>query len=225
MPDTLVKLSDVTRSFETRGGPIAAVANLSCVVSRGDRIAVMGPSGSGKSTLMALMADLDSPSSGTVTWPALPQCESLRPAFIGLAFQTPSLIPALTALENVEVPLLIMGKVGRPRKRAFEVLEFLDLGHLADRLPEELSGGQAQRIALARAMVSEPRLILADEPTGQLDQATGHYVISKLLDWTLRTQAALVVATHDQAVARQMQQTWHMYYGKLEIARSLRAVS
>lgn len=225
MPDSLVKLSDVTRSFHTRGGPIEAVSNISCVVNNGDRIALMGPSGSGKSTLMALMADLDTPTTGTVNWPALPIDLPLRPAFIGLAFQTPSLIPALTALENVEVPLLVMGKTENPRQKAADALEFLDLGHLADRLPEEISGGQAQRIALARAIVAEPRLILADEPTGQLDQATGRYVIQKLLDWTLRTKAALVVATHDQAVARQMQTSWHMFYGKLEVARNLRAVS
>lgn len=225
MPDSLVKLSEVTRSFETRGGPIAAVSGITCFVKGGDRIAIVGPSGSGKSTLMALMADLDAPTTGTVTWPARPGDVPLRPAYIGLAFQTPSLIPALTAIENVEVPLLVMGKAQKPRKLAAEALGFLELGHLADRLPEELSGGQAQRIALARAMVSEPSLILADEPTGQLDQATGRFVIQKLLDWALRTNAALVVATHDQAVARQMHETWHMFYGKLEIARSLRAVS
>lgn len=225
MPDALVNLSEVTRSFATRGGPIAAVSGISCIVKGGDRIAVMGPSGSGKSTLMALMADLDAPTGGTVTWPARPDDMPLRPAYIGLAFQTPSLIPALTAIENVEVPLLIMGKDHKSRKLAAEALEYLELGHLADRLPEELSGGQAQRIALARAMVSKPRLILADEPTGQLDQATGRFVIQKLSDWALRTGASLVIATHDQAVARQMQETWNLFYGQLAIARNLRAVS
>lgn len=225
MPDSLVNLSGVTRSFKTRGGPVAAVTAISCTVRRGDRIAIMGPSGSGKSTLMALMADLDAPTAGTVSWPALPSTSALRPAHIGLAFQTPSLISALTAVENVEVPLLVVGQGRDHRKKALEALQFLDLGHLADRLPEELSGGQAQRIALARAIVSEPSLILADEPTGQLDQVTGHGVIQKLLQWTERTNAALVVATHDKAIARQMRETWHMFYGMLEIAPSLRAVS
>ena len=225
MPESLVNLSGVTRNFETRGGPVAAVSTVSCKVNSCERIAIMGPSGSGKSTLMALMADLDQPTEGVVTWPSLTAGMSLRPGFIGLAFQTPSLIPALTAVENVELPLLVMGKTDSPREKAIAVLDFLDLAHLADRLPEELSGGQAQRIALARAMVSEPRLILADEPTGQLDQATGRSVMQKLLDWALRTNAALVVATHDQALARQMQETWHIFYGKLEIAHTLRAVS
>ena len=138
-----------------------------------------------------------------------------------MAFQTPSLVPALTALENVEVPVLVMNDVRQARRRAAEALEFLDLDHLADRLPEELSGGQAQRVALARALVTAPRLILADEPTGQLDQATGHAVMTKLIEWTNRTDAALVVATHDHAVARLMQDTWHMFYGKIDTTRNL----
>lgn len=225
MPESLVGLSTVSRTFMTRGGAVEAVRDITCTINAMDRIALMGPSGSGKSTLMALMADLDAPTRGKVVWPSRKEGIPLRPAYIGLAFQTPSLVPALTALENVEVPVLVMDDARHARRRAAEALEFLDLGHLGDRLPEELSGGQAQRVALARALVTEPRLILADEPTGQLDQATGHAVMNKLTEWANRTKSALVVATHDQAIARQMQETWHMFYGTMQTAQNLRVAS
>jgi putative ABC transport system ATP-binding protein len=141
--------------------------------------------------------------------------EDLRPRHIGLAFQTASLIPSLTAIENVEVPLLILDKKDDVRGRAMAVLESLNLGTLADRLPEELSGGQAQRVATARALVTAPRLLLADEPTGQLDQATGQDLIKNLIFASERNGAALVIATHDENVARQMKTIWRMNYGSL----------
>ena len=222
MTDTLVDLASVSRSFGVRGATISAVANVSCRVKPGDRIAIMGPSGSGKSTVMALMAELDMPTAGTVTWPGFPVGEELRPRHIGIAFQTPSLMPALTALENIEVPLLILDERETARNKALGALEDFELAHLADRLPEELSGGQAQRVATVRAFVTHPRLILADEPTGQLDQATGSRVIHKLIEQAEKTGAALIVATHDHAVARQMRETWHMHYGKLAINHLLR---
>lgn len=225
MADALIELSSVSRWFETRGGPVDALTAITCIVNRESRVAVIGPSGSGKSTLLALMANLDEPSEGSVSWPRRKTDMPLRPAYIGLAFQTPSLIPALTAIENVELPLLVLGDRTQSRQRAGAALDFLELGHFADRLPEELSGGQAQRVALARAMVTEPRVILADEPTGQLDQATGHIVVQRLIEWVDRTQASLVVATHDPEVAKQMRETWHMLHGKLQIARNVRAAS
>jgi ABC-type lipoprotein export system ATPase subunit len=225
MPDALVEFASVSRSFSVGGADIPAVNDVSCWVMPCDRIAIVGPSGSGKSTLMALMAGLDFPTAGAVTWPGFPQGEHLRPRYIGLAFQAPSLMPALTALENVEVPLLILGEEGDTRAKAYAALESFELAHLADRLPEELSGGQAQRIAAVRAVVTAPRLILADEPTGQLDQAAGRQVIQKLIEQAEKTGAALVIATHDQAVARQMNETWRMRHGCLEIAKSLRAAS
>lgn len=215
MAESLVELADVTRSFKLRGSNIVAVSDVSCRVKPGDRISIMGPSGSGKSTLMALMAELDAPTSGTVSWPASPPRQDLRPGYIGLAFQTPSLMAALTALENVEVPLLILGERGIARDKALAALEEFDLAHLADRLPEELSGGQAQRVATVRALVTEPRLILADEPTGQLDQATGRRVMEILLERAERTGAALIIATHDPAVAHKMNEVWQMSFGKL----------
>jgi ABC-type lipoprotein export system ATPase subunit len=225
MPKALVELDRVSRSFRVNGDEIAALTNASCAISAADRIAIMGPSGSGKSTLLALMSQLDMPTSGSISWPGFPAGEALRPRHIGLAFQTPSLIPALTALENVEVPLLILDESENVRARAMAALDSLDLGSLADRLPEELSGGQAQRVATARALVTHPGLLLADEPTGQLDQATGQALIRQLIEVSEKAGSALVIATHDPAIARQMKTVWRMDFGRLETVAKLRAAS
>ena len=225
MRDMLVEVRGVSRVFPTRGGSVEALKGISCVISSGDRIAIVGPSGSGKSTLLALIAGLDAPSQGTVSWPAHDRNKSLRPGYIGLGFQTPSLVPGLTAIENVEVPLLVMNELGDSRRRAMDALEFLELGHLADRLPEELSGGQGQRVALARALVSNPRLLLADEPTGQLDHVTAKALIQSLLEWADRADTALVFATHDMEIAGQMRESWHILHGRMEAPGNLRVGS
>jgi ABC-type lipoprotein export system ATPase subunit len=225
MADELVRVDGVSRRFQTRGGAVDAVTKVSCVINRGERIAVVGASGSGKSTLLALFAKLDEPSEGSITWPGFPEGQTLRPRHIGVAFQTQSLLPSLTAAENVEVPLLIAGETKDNRVRVAEALESVGLSHVADRLPEELSGGQAQRVGAARAIVTSPRLLLADEPTGQLDQVAAQHLIDMLLAWAERTGAALVVATHDQQVARRFKTVWHMSHGRLEQGHALRAVS
>ena len=225
MRDMLVELRGVSRVFPTRGGSVEALKGISCTIKSGDRIAIVGPSGSGKSTLLALIAGLDAPSQGTVSWPAHDATKPLRPGYIGLAFQTPSLVPGLTAIENVEVPLLVMNELGDSRRRAMDALEFLELGHLADRLPEELSGGQGQRVALARALVSNPRLLLADEPTGQLDHVTAKALIQSLLEWANRADTALVFATHDMEIAGQMRESWHILHGRMEAPGNLRVGS
>ena len=225
MAELLMQMSALSRRFALRDGDVIALDDVSCEISRGDRIAIVGPSGSGKSTLLAMIAKLDEPSDGHIAWPGLGNPEDLRPRHIGLAFQTPSLIPALTVAENVEVPLLILDGMDDPRDAALAALDRLQLAHLADRLPEELSGGQAQRIAVARALVTQPDLLLADEPTGQLDQSTGQSLIHLLVEHAERTNTALVIATHDPAIARQMKSVWRMDHGKLEMGRRLRAVS
>ncbi|MEO6607845.1 MAG: ABC transporter ATP-binding protein [Aestuariivirga sp.] len=222
MADPVLIFQDVTRKFVVGAEEVTALANASCVIHAGDRIAVMGPSGSGKSTLMALIAQLDMPSSGAISWPKFPPAESVRPKYIGLSFQSPSLIAALTAVENVEVPLLVLELGSKAREKAFEMLKVFGLEHLADRLPEELSGGQAQRIAMARALVTSPALILADEPTGQLDQETGHLVMRKLKEISDTTGAALLIATHDPIIAAEMNTVWHMRYGALDTSNRIR---
>ncbi len=213
MAETLVTFDRVERSFLLGGEKIIAVTGVTCVVEAGDRIAIIGPSGSGKSTLLALMARLDHPTAGKVAWPSLAEATRLRPLYISLAFQSASLIPPLSVIENVELPLLILGEIQNLRERALAALEIVGLAGLADRLPEELSGGQAQRVGIARAVVTNPRLILTDEPTGQLDQATGESLVKALQAHATKTDAALVIATHDHAVAGQMTSIWHMAHG------------
>lgn len=184
-------------------------------IAAGARIAIVGPSGSGKSTLLHLIADIDRPTRGHLTWPALGPGGTLRPRQIGIVFQAPSLIPTLSAVENVEVPLRLAGGVPAPREVAMHALHEVGLDAIADKLPEELSGGQMQRVAIARAIALQPRLVLADEPTGQLDQSTAQQVVDALLAVLAARDAALVICTHDPAVARRMDDTWIMSHGEL----------
>jgi putative ABC transport system ATP-binding protein/lipoprotein-releasing system ATP-binding protein len=201
----LVEALDLARVYERGQMRVVALATASCGVRAGNRIAVTGPSGSGKSTLLHLLGGLDEPTSGTIGWPALGPRATLRPAHVAFVFQAPSLLPALSVVENVELPLLLGDVDPTPaRAAALDALGRLQLSDLAERLPEELSGGQAQRAALARALASRPQLLLADEPTGQLDHATARQVIDVLLASIEDTPTALVIATHDPAVSRRM---------------------
>jgi putative ABC transport system ATP-binding protein/lipoprotein-releasing system ATP-binding protein len=215
MPEILFEADHVSRSF-ANGAEVRALVDASCRIGVGERIAIVGPSGSGKSTLLNLMAGLDQPTSGSVHWPALGEASELRPRHIAVVFQTISLMPALTTLENVELPLLLAGKHTTAITRAGEALAILGIESLADHLPEELSGGQAQRVAMARAIAAAPRLILADEPTGQLDRATSALMLDRIIDWAERSATTLVVATHDEAVAERMQHIWRMDHGRLD---------
>ncbi|MDQ6830208.1 MAG: ATP-binding cassette domain-containing protein, partial [Gemmatimonadota bacterium] len=202
MPDTLVAARDLERTYQHGNTTEVALASATCVVRDGDRIAVVGPSGSGKSTLLHLLGGLDRPTRGEIAWPALGNRDTLRPRQIAFVFQTPSLLPSLTAVENVALPLLLghMPPDGA-RRAAMDALARLELAGIADKLPEELSGGQMQRVGVARALAYHPRLILADEPTGQLDGATAHHLLETLLGALASTDTALVIATHDRGVA------------------------
>jgi ABC-type lipoprotein export system ATPase subunit len=219
MTDVLVRCDGVARSYGT--GPTATVAlqPTSCDVSAGDRIALVGPSGSGKSTLIHLMAGLDDPTVGQVTWPALGDRAALRPGPVAVVFQGPSLLPPLTVEENVALPLVLAGRHDdTAHEDARRALDRLGLGDLTDKLPEEISGGQAQRVAIARALAGDARLILADEPTGQLDHENAAAVIDVLLDAADHSGAALVVATHDPVIAERLATRWEMHSGRLEPA-------
>lgn len=216
MPDILVEGKEVTRRFGPAGSDIFALQPASFVIRSGDRIALLGRSGSGKSTLLHLIAGLDVPTSGQLTWPALGPRDALRPEYVGMVFQAPSLIPTLSVVENVEVPLRIAGNFSLARSQALKALGSLGLVSLADKLPDELSGGQAQRVSLARAIALKPRLILADEPTGQLDQSVAGQTVDALLSAIAESETALVVATHDPSVAKRMKTTWSMDHGKLQ---------
>jgi ABC-type lipoprotein export system ATPase subunit len=216
MADVLAEAIDAGRIFGENGTRVVALQHATCSIERGARIALVGPSGSGKSTLLHLLAALDEPTSGVVRWPALGERDTLRPSKISFVFQTESLLAPLTVLENIEVPLLLAGSdADDARKEASEILGALDLEALADKLPEEISGGQAQRVAVARSLVTRPELILADEPTGQVDHATAAHLLD-LMDRRLEgTGAALVVATHDAFVAGRMKTQWTMDHGVL----------
>jgi putative ABC transport system ATP-binding protein/lipoprotein-releasing system ATP-binding protein len=178
----------------------------------------VGPSGSGKSTLLHLIGGLDAPSSGEISWPALGKRETLRPEKVAFVFQSPSLLAPLSVVENVEMPLLLGGAdTGLAREAALGALSRIELADIANKLPEELSGGQAQRVAMARALAYRPRLILADEPTGQLDHPTAQRLFDALLSSLEDTDTTLVVATHDLAVAGLMRRVWRMQHGVLEV--------
>ena len=199
-------------------GPTATVAlqPTDCIVEPDARVAIVGPSGSGKSTLLHLMAGLDEPTVGRVSWPAIGGRDVLRPGPVAVIFQGPSLLPPLTVEENVALPLILDGRhEEEAHAQARAPLELLNLLDLRDKLPEELSGGQAQRVAVTRALAGEPSLILADEPTGQLDRANGAAVVDVLLAAAEHAGAALVVSTHDPTVAGRLPVAWQMHSGRL----------
>jgi ABC-type lipoprotein export system ATPase subunit len=221
MPDVLVQGKDVARCFSQGGSDILALRPASFAIRSADRIALLGRSGSGKSTLVHLIAGLDAPTGGALSWPALARDSALRPTYIGIVFQAPSLITTLSVIENVEVPLRIGGRISSPRTLAMAALEALGLASLADKVPGELSGGQAQRVALARAIALKPRLILADEPTGQLDQSIARQTVNTLLDSLEGNDTAVVVATHDPSVAERMKTTWLMDHGELRFSAEM----
>jgi putative ABC transport system ATP-binding protein/lipoprotein-releasing system ATP-binding protein len=212
----LVRCQGATRTYGSGTTSLTALAPTDCEVPPGARIALVGRSGSGKSTLVHLMAGLDDPTEGVVDWPALGPRAALRPGPVGVVFQGPSLLPPLTVLENVALPLVLGGMTEvRARERAAEALASVGLADLARKLPEEISGGQAQRAAVARALAGEARLLLADEPTGQLDHPNAAAVVDVLLEAAARNGAALVVATHDPEVARRLDKQWSMRDGQL----------
>ncbi|MFD0068114.1 ABC transporter ATP-binding protein [Streptomyces sp. NPDC056637] len=198
--EMLVACQDAALTFGRGATAVVAVHGANLNIWPGDRLAIVGPSGSGKSSLLHLLAGLERPTSGSVSRPGLDGSSA-----VGLIFQADSLIPALDVAENVALPLVLAGHAeAETRLPVSEALRLVDADDLAGRLPEEISGGQAQRVAVARVLAQAPRLILADEPTGRLDHATGARVVDALLSAADRTGAALVVTTHDPAIAARL---------------------
>ena len=215
--EVLVKGTALGHTFRQGGVDIPALQSASFEIRERDRIAIVGPSGSGKSSLMHLIAGLDSPTSGTIAWPGLGATRSLLPADIGFIAQAQSLVTSLDVRENIELPLLFLGRPkGEARDAAMEILISFGLGEIADKLPSELSGGQMKRAASARALVAKPRLVLADEPTGQLDHVTAKHFLEVLFSWIDEGDTALVMTTHDPEVARYMKTLWSMDRGVLK---------
>jgi putative ABC transport system ATP-binding protein/lipoprotein-releasing system ATP-binding protein len=218
--EPVVRCEGVARTYGRGATATVALQPTDCEVRPGERVAIMGPSGSGKSTLVHLLAGLDEPTVGTVSWPAIGGRDDLRPGPVAVIFQGPSLLPPLTVQENVALPLVLDGSSHTDaRRRAWEVLELVGLLEVREKLPEEISGGQAQRAAVARALAGHPKLILADEPTGQLDHESAAVVIDVLLAAAGEAGAALVVSTHDPAVADRLEERWIMRNGHIDSTR------
>ncbi|WP_442907648.1 ABC transporter ATP-binding protein [Kineococcus sp. G2] len=200
---------DVTRSYSFGGGEVQALRGVSFTVADGEYAAIVGPSGSGKSTLMHLLGCLDRPTSGTLRVGGrdlreLSDAElaELRNRQIGFVFQAFQLLPRSSALDNVALPLLYRGvKAAERRERAAESLRAVNLGHRLTHRPTQMSGGEQQRVAIARALVGEPRILLADEPTGNLDTRNGAEVMRILEDLNTERGVAVVLVTHDDEVA------------------------
>jgi putative ABC transport system ATP-binding protein len=219
----IVEASHISRVFPMPAGPVTAVADVSLQIAPGDHIAIRGPSGCGKSTLLHMLGCVEPPSAGTllfhgddVTKLSDRQRSLLRLRQIGFVFQRFFLLPMLTAAENVELPQseAHVPKAER-RQRTKALLDYVGLGARADHRPSELSGGEMQRVAIARALANRPGLLLADEPTGELDRATGEQIAS-LLDRVNADGTALVIVTHDPALAERSTRILSMRDGRIE---------
>ena len=222
-PSAIVAATRITRVFPMPAGPVTAVADVNLRIARGDHIAIRGPSGCGKSTLLHMLGCVETPSSGTllinghdVATLSDRKRSLLRLRSIGFVFQRFFLLPMLTAAENVELPQS-EANVSRAERRARtrELLDYVGLGARADHRPSELSGGEMQRVAIARALANRPGLLLADEPTGELDRTTGEQ-IAALLDRVNADGTALVIVTHDAALAERSTRILSMRDGRIE---------
>jgi len=219
----VIELQGIRRGFKVGAGEVLAVADLDLAIGRGEYLSVMGPSGSGKSTLLNLVALLDRPSAGSYCFEGRETSSlddealaAIRRDAIGFVFQSFHLVARLSAAANVELPLVLAGVAPAERRvRVAAMLEALGLGDRATHRPAELSGGQRQRVAIARAMVGQPRLLLADEPTGNLDSASGLQVVELLERLHREHNVTLVVVTHDPALGRRAQRRIRMLDGRL----------
>lgn len=223
MNDIVLSAVNVSRVFPMAAGPVVAVRDVSLTIRRGDHTAIRGPSGCGKSTLLHMLGCVDTPSSGTLMFEGRDVSvlndrarSFLRLKHIGFVFQRFFLLPMLTAVENVELPQSEAGvaKTDR-RRRSLELLEYVGLAARANHRPSQLSGGEMQRVAIARALANGPRLLLADEPTGELDQATGEQVAA-LLDRVNEDGTALVIVTHDAVIAGRAKRVLTMKDGRIQ---------
>jgi putative ABC transport system ATP-binding protein len=221
--DVVLSAVNVSRIFPMAAGPVVAVRDITLTVRQGEHTAIRGPSGCGKSTLLHMLGCVDAPSSGTLKFDGRDVAtlddrarSLLRLRHIGFVFQRFFLLPMLTAAENVELP---QSEAGVPkqerRRRSLELLEYVGLAARADHRPSQLSGGEMQRVAIARALANRPRLLLADEPTGELDQATGEQVAT-LLDRVNADGTALIIVTHDGVLAQRAQRVLTMKDGRID---------
>jgi putative ABC transport system ATP-binding protein len=218
----MIEFSDITKTYRLGEVDITVLSNVTLNVKSGELIAIMGPSGSGKSTLMNIIGCLDRPTSGVYRFEnreisAMTDDElaSIRNVKIGFVFQTFNLLPRFTALKNVEVPLIYSAVPSRLRReRAIPLLEKVGLADRMYHRPTELSGGQQQRVAIARALVNHPPLLLADEPTGNLDSRSGAEILNILVELN-KQGVTIIIVTHDQSVAARCRRTIKLMDGRI----------
>jgi putative ABC transport system ATP-binding protein len=226
----MYKLTNVKKEYQKGRSTVAALAGVDLVIEDGEWLAIQGPTGHGKTTLLQVLGGLDRPTSGVVDFDGQNLAElregqvtKVRASSIGFIFQTFNLIPTLSAQETVEAALVPLG-IGpaQRRARAVSALESVGLGERVRHLPSELSGGQQQRVAIARALVKEPKVLLADEPTGNLDEDTRDEIIALLEKLWREHGLTLVLVTHDSSVARRAQRVGVMRNGRLSIKQDTR---
>ena len=216
----MIEIENLSKVYDSDTLSVTALHEVSFKIKKGEFVAIMGPSGSGKSTLMNLLGCLDLPTNGTYKLVDLKisqlkanQLAEVRNRKIGFVFQSFNLLPRATALENTELPLLY-GRVSNSTNIAMQALERVGLKHRAHHKPTELSGGEKQRVAIARALVNQPAIILADEPTGNLDSVTGQEIMSLFHDLN-KEGVTLIIVTHEDEIAKQAKRVIHMKDGRI----------
>jgi lipoprotein-releasing system ATP-binding protein len=216
-------VENLSKEYPTPAEPLRVLGDVSFILQRGENLAILGPSGSGKSTLLSILGTLEPPTSGRVLFDGEDPFELNEEALalfrrcnIGFVFQDHHLLPQCTVLENVLVPFLATGAAhADDQEQAVELLNRVGLGERLTHRPAEISGGERQRVAIARAMVQDPALVLADEPTGNLDRATARSITELLLELQAERQSMLVVATHSEALAASLQRRMEIEGGRL----------
>lgn len=217
---SLIELNNVTKVYKIDKLEVLALDNITCSCQKGEMISIMGPSGSGKSTLMNLLGCLDKPTSGQYLLNGMDigdlsdnKLAEIRNEYIGFVFQSFNLLPRVTAIANVELPLVYSG-AGNKRQIAIKALESVGIGNRAKHRPSEMSGGEQQRVALARALVCNPSVILADEPTGNLDTQTSQNIMNLLIEQH-KKGITIIIVTHEEDIAAYTQRTIYLRDGKI----------
>jgi|TARA_B100001971_G_scaffold195821_1_gene203010 putative ABC transport system ATP-binding protein len=217
----MIEIRNLSKSYPTENGQLNVLSNLSLSVAEGETVAIIGPSGSGKTTLLLLLAGLEKPDEGDICFNGasltklnVDHLADIRSSNLGIVFQSFHLIPSLTALGNVSLPLEITG-IKDVKNRALNMLDKVDLHQRNKHYPAQLSGGEQQRVAIARALVHSPKLVLADEPTGNLDLRTGSKITDLLFDLNREIGSTLLIVTHDQMIADRCSRVLRLHKGRL----------
>jgi lipoprotein-releasing system ATP-binding protein len=217
----------VSKEYREGKGALKIFEGIDFEIGDSETVAIVGSSGAGKTTLLNILGGLDKPSQGTVLFEGedvhrmreAAKCK-LRNKHVGFVYQFHHLLPEFTTMENVCMPLLISGELSSKKQRAVEVLDKVGLSHRLDHKPSELSGGERQRVAIARALVNDPKVVLMDEPTGNLDENTAQQVQALIFDLCYQLKTSFVIVTHDLRLAKQMEKTWLLESGSLRFQHS-----